>query len=218
MADPVLDPLKDFQSTSINKVPYLDYLAIIIPAVTPKDRAAPEELKGVTPVLPSPKNLKDILGGVPGLLKGIVVDNVLPIYGAQPLSSGDQPKRTVEQLMEGVPPEPKPSPDGKYHISKIDDWPAEVRHNFLRRLEAEQRLRVAVASTVEGRELLRQREIRLSDADRQIADALQVKRENAAKKKGGGNPVVTAVNLKINEVVNAVTQLDQLFAANPPDP
>lgn len=38
------------------------------------------------------------------------------------------------------------------------------------------------------------------------------------KKDGGGNPVVAAVNSAGNAVVGAVTQLDQLFAANPPDP
>lgn len=37
-------------------------------------------------------------------------------------------------------------------------------------------------------------------------------------KDGAGNPVVPVVSSAVNAVVDAVQQLDQLFAANPPDP
>jgi hypothetical protein len=216
--DPVLNLEADFKRTSINKVPYLDYLAIIIPVLLPKDRQSPEELKGVVPVIPGPKNLKDLAGGVPGVLKGIVVDNVLPIYGAQPLSGRDQPFPLLDFQIEAAFAVAESGRSEKRNLLNIDAWPDIERRVFFQKLEDDFRLRAAVASTVEGRALLARLDIRLTPNDIAIADALQVKRETAAKKKGGANPVANVVNNAGNAVVNAINQLDVLFASNPPDP
>ncbi len=214
----VLNPLEDFQGTSINRVPYLAYLNIIIPAITPKDRPAPGEVQGVTPVLPSPKNLKDIVGGVPGVLKGIVVDNVLPIYGALPFGSSDQPFPLLDFTIEAALAVAEVGRSEKRTLATFDQWPDIERQALLKRLQDDFRLRAGVASTVEGRAFLASREIALTQNDLDIAAALQMRRERSAKKAGGSNPVVAAIAGAAGAVVDGITQLDRLFAANPPDP
>lgn len=202
----------------IRQFPRLDYLGLVIPEVLPKDRAAEGELKAVTPVLPSPKSAKDVIGGVGGVLKGIVVDNALPIFGAKPLGSGDQ-KYTALNVIEdasfAVAGAARPT---RFKITEFEEWPEDVRFDFLLRVQNDFRLRAAVASTREGLALLRARQISLTPADLQLAQALLDKRERRPLKNGGNNPVVAAVTGSGNAVVDAITQLDRLFAANPPDP
>lgn len=202
----------------IRQFPRLDYLGLVIPEVVPKDRAAEGELRAVTPVLPSPKSVKDVVGGVGGVLKGIVVDNALPIMGAKPLGSGDQPYTPLMIVEEAGFAVARGARPERFKLTTFDQWPPDVREDFVLKLQNDFRLRAGVASTKEGLALIKQLQIPLSPNEMQLADALKAKRERTALKNGSGNPVVAALTGSGNAVVDAVTQLDRLFAANPPDP
>jgi len=202
------------------RITFSRVVGAIIVAITPEDRPQAFEQHGFTPRLPGPGNLKDVFGGIPGIARGIVADNAKLLLGAQPFGEGDQPYTSLHAIDDAsfAVIESLNRVDGRLFITKIDDWPAQVRRDFLRRLETDQALRTNVASTVEGLRLLQERLIPLTPEDLAIAARLQVKREDAARKDGGGNPVVRTTRGAGNAVVDSIRQLDQLFAVNPPDP
>jgi len=191
----------------------------IIVAVTPKDRAAEDEPKGVVPVLPSPKNLKDVIGGVPGLVKGVIVDNVLPIMGAKPLSGKDQPDNsTADALSDAAFAVAATGAPKRYLLPEFDQWPQDVQRRFLKRLVEDPNLRASVASTVEGRAIIKAREIPLTPTDDLRAAVATIGRGVAPKKKGGAAGIIKPLADAAGAITAGITALDRLFAANPPDP
>lgn len=216
MDDPALTGLRNLATDARDF--FADVIGAAIPIVTPRDRQAPEGPPNFPVKAPSvggvAKTLKTIAGGT----KSITVDQVLQIYGAQPLSGRDQVDTPAMQISDAAHGIVFREFRGRVRLSDVGLLSDAEKQQILGNIRRDANVRQLIASTPDGQQFLSSFGIGLSVTDQIAAAALADTRAIAAKKDGGLNGIVAAQQGIGNLVVDAITALERLFAANPPDP
>jgi len=236
MADP--NEVNDLTDSEQRRTLVGDLIGGAILMITPKDRDPDFVNKGAVPKLPGAANVKDLPGGPPGIVKGIIIDNAKNIFGHRPAGGGEYVPGVLDDIdilasgaVVGIvdpntfdtglratnTPITDPT-ERRFALSQFANWPADVQENFLRAARNNPDFRARVSSTVSGASLLASEGVPIGPRGTATLAPAAVVAGVAPGRAGGASGIVQPAAVVGGAVVAGLNTVEQFFAANPPDP